>query len=64
MANTTTPLHLFENTASQWVDTAAWPPSRSSTYYLGATGTLSAPSSPSSSGAEPSSGPRPPRPTR
>ena len=50
MADTGTPLHLFENTASQWVDTAAWPPSRSAqTYYLGATGTLSAAASPSSS---------------
>ncbi|MEV6609772.1 CocE/NonD family hydrolase [Kutzneria sp. NPDC051319] len=27
MADTRTPLHLFENTASRWVDTAAWPPS-------------------------------------
>jgi predicted acyl esterase len=37
MADTSTPLHMFENTASQWVDTAAWPPSASAqTYYLGA----------------------------
>lgn len=37
MADTRTPLHLFENNAGQWVDTAAWPPSSSaSTYYLGA----------------------------
>ena len=36
MANTSTPLHLFENTASRWVDTAAWPPfSAAQTYYLG-----------------------------
>ena len=36
MAGTATPLHIFENTASQWVDTAAWPPSpAASTYYLG-----------------------------
>ena len=36
MADTSTPLHLFENTASQWVDTAAWPPSSDAqTYYLG-----------------------------
>ena len=43
MANTATPLHIFENTASQWVDTAAWPPSgAASTYYLGAGGTLNA----------------------
>ena len=42
MAATSTPLHIFENTASQWVDTAAWPPSAaSSAYYLGAGGTLS-----------------------
>jgi uncharacterized protein len=42
MADTSTPLHIFENTASQWVDTAAWPPSpAASTYYLGASGTLS-----------------------
>ena len=43
MANTATPLHIFENTASQWVDTAAWPPSAAaSAYYLGASGTLNA----------------------
>jgi hypothetical protein len=43
MASTTTPLHLFENTASQWVNTAAWPPSPdASAYYLGAGGTLNA----------------------
>ena len=43
MADTSTPLHLFENTANQWVDTAAWPPSPSAqTYYLGSAGTLSA----------------------
>jgi len=43
MAGTATPLHIFENTAKQWVDTAAWPPSAAaSTYYLGAAGTLSA----------------------
>jgi uncharacterized protein len=42
MADTSTPLHIFENTASQWVDTAAWPPSpAASAYYLGAGGTLS-----------------------
>jgi hypothetical protein len=51
MANTGTPLHLFENTASQWVDTAAWPPSpAASTYYLGPGGTLST-SDPKSAGA-------------
>jgi uncharacterized protein len=43
MAGTAAPLHIFENTASQWVDTAAWPPSpAASAYYLGAGGTLSA----------------------
>jgi uncharacterized protein len=42
MAGTAAPLHIFENTASQWVDTAAWPPSAAaSAYYLGAGGTLS-----------------------
>ena len=36
MADTSTPLHLFENTANQWTDTAAWPPSGDArTYYLG-----------------------------
>jgi predicted acyl esterase len=36
MADTSTPLHLFENGANQWVDDAAWPPSRDvQTYYLG-----------------------------
>lgn len=41
MADTRTPLHIFENTAARWVDTAAWPPStRAAAYYLGA-GTLS-----------------------
>ncbi|HEY1919113.1 MAG TPA: CocE/NonD family hydrolase [Streptosporangiaceae bacterium] len=41
MADTCTPLHIFENTASQWVDTAAWPPSpAASAYYLGTGGTL------------------------
>ena len=42
MADTSTPLHVFENTADQWVDTAAWPPSPSAqTYYLAPAGTLS-----------------------
>lgn len=37
MAGTRTPLHLFENNADQWVDTAAWPASSEArTYYLGA----------------------------
>ncbi|HEY0806830.1 MAG TPA: CocE/NonD family hydrolase, partial [Pseudonocardiaceae bacterium] len=36
MADTRTPLHIFENTAARWVDTAAWPPSpEAATYYLG-----------------------------
>jgi predicted acyl esterase len=43
MADTGTPLHVFENTANQWVDTAAWPPSRTArTYYLASGGALSA----------------------
>ena len=42
MADTSTPLHIFENTANQWVDTAAWPPAPTAqSYYLGAAGTLS-----------------------
>ncbi|MFC1439813.1 CocE/NonD family hydrolase [Streptacidiphilus sp. N1-10] len=41
MADTSTPLHLFENGANRWTDTAAWPPSGdASSYYLGK-GTLS-----------------------
>jgi predicted acyl esterase len=41
MADTATPLHIFENTASQWVDTAAWPASpAAAAYRLGADGTL------------------------
>src|SRR3984885_3254003 len=48
MGDTSTPLHLFENTANRWVDTAAWPPSpAASAYYLGADGTLSAGAAPS-----------------
>jgi predicted acyl esterase len=40
IADTATPLHVFENTAARWVDTAAWPPSPAArAYYLGA-GTL------------------------
>jgi len=36
MADTSTPLHLFENGASSWVDSAAWPLSSDArTYYLG-----------------------------
>jgi predicted acyl esterase len=51
MADTRTPLHLFENNAGQWVDTAAWPPSSSAaTYYLGAN-SLST-SKPSGQGAD------------
>jgi uncharacterized protein len=53
MADTSTPLHIFENTASQWVDTAAWPPSpAAATYYLGASGTLGT-SRPGSAGSDP-----------
>jgi predicted acyl esterase len=52
MASTATPLHIFENTASQWVDTAAWPPSpTASAYYLGAGGTLTA-GKPASTGSD------------
>src|SRR5882757_4548107 len=40
-ADTTTPLHIFENNATRWVDTAAWPPAPSTgTYYLNNTGSL------------------------
>ena len=50
MTDTSTPLHLFENTASQWVDTAAWPPSSNAmTYYLGS-GSLSSSTSAAGSG--------------
>lgn len=36
MADTSTPLHLFENGANTWVDSAAWPLSSDArTYYLG-----------------------------
>ena len=53
MADTATPLHIFENTASQWVDTAAWPPSSAaSTYYLGAGGTLERRRTPASTGTD------------
>jgi predicted acyl esterase len=42
MASTDTPLHLFENGANRWVDTAAWPPSpRTATRYLGGDHALS-----------------------
>jgi uncharacterized protein len=54
MADTSTPLHVFENTANQWVDTAAWPPSESAqAYALAPANTLSTAknsSSPSGSG--------------
>jgi hypothetical protein len=37
MADTNTPLHLFENGANRWVDSAAWPPAPDvRTYQLGA----------------------------
>lgn len=36
MADTQTPLHVFQNGAGRWVDVAAWPPSpQTSTFYLG-----------------------------
>ncbi|WP_247195527.1 CocE/NonD family hydrolase [Streptomyces sp. GESEQ-35] len=36
MAATSTPLHLFDNGATRWVDSAAWPLSMDArTYYLG-----------------------------
>jgi len=36
MADTDTPLHLFQNGANRWVDVAAWPPSPTTgTFYLG-----------------------------
>jgi predicted acyl esterase len=41
MADTRTPLHVFQNVANQWVDTAAWPPSPGTgTYYLNSAGSL------------------------
>ena len=43
MADTGTPLHLFENGANRWVDTAAWPPSPATgTFYLGGDHALTA----------------------
>ncbi|HEY2702009.1 MAG TPA: CocE/NonD family hydrolase [Pseudonocardiaceae bacterium] len=52
MANTSTPLHIFENNATRWVDTAAWPPSpATSTYYLGNNGSLTA-SPPTTAGVD------------
>lgn len=50
MAGTRAPLHLFENNAVRWVDTAAWPPSPDAqTYYLGdASLTASQPTKPGS----------------
>jgi len=41
MADTRTPLHLFENTANRWVDTAAWPPVPTArSFHFDTTGTL------------------------
>jgi predicted acyl esterase len=41
LADTATPLHLFENGANRWVDQAAWPPSpQVRTYYLDGAGSL------------------------
>jgi uncharacterized protein len=52
MADTRTPLHIFQNTAARWVDTAAWPPSaQAATYYFG-DGTLST-SKPDGAGRDP-----------
>ncbi|MFI6096479.1 CocE/NonD family hydrolase [Lentzea sp. NPDC051213] len=52
MANTTKPLHLFQNQAARWVDTAAWPPSlRTETFYLNTGGTLTA-NQPTAAGAD------------
>ena len=50
LAGTSNPLHIFENNASQWVDTAAWPPAPATqTYYLGGTSlTASRPAGPGS----------------
>jgi predicted acyl esterase len=43
IADTRTPLHLFENGANRWVDSAAWPPSPAAgTFYLGGDHTLTA----------------------
>jgi len=43
MASTSTPLHLFQNGANRWVDTAAWPPSPTTgTFYLNGDHALSA----------------------
>ncbi|MGW4911895.1 CocE/NonD family hydrolase [Streptomyces sp. NPDC004270] len=51
MASTSTPLHLFENGANRWVDSAAWPPSdHARTYYLG-DGSLT-PGKPSTAGRD------------
>jgi len=52
MADTATPLHLFENGANRWVDQAAWPPSpQVQTYYLGGNGSLTT-GRPSAAGAD------------
>jgi predicted acyl esterase len=57
MADTRTPLHIFENaafatTAARWVDTAAWPPDpQTATSYFGA-GTLNT-NKPSGNGHDP-----------
>lgn len=41
MANTATPLHLFQNGANRWIEVAAWPPSpKTETFYLGRDHTL------------------------
>jgi predicted acyl esterase len=53
MADTRKPLHLFQNGASRWVDTAAWPPSPSTeTYYLDNAGSLTT-QAPATQGSDP-----------
>ena len=53
MADTTTPLHIFQNGATRWVDSAAWPPSlNTGTYYLNSGGTLTS-TPPATAGTDP-----------
>ena len=52
MADTTKPLHVFQNGANRWVDTAAWPPTLSTgTYYLNNAGSLTT-APPAAAGAD------------
>ena len=46
MADTGTPLHLFENGGNQWVDLAAWPPSPGTFRFGGGPGALTYRSAP------------------